>query len=250
MLGRRLALPLAVGLILCGVNITVAEEADGNPEEIEQLRTLTAYTVEPGELEVDFVPQHLRFDEHSAMSLIIEAEFGLTLHWDVEVELPFVSISRDNKRETGLGDIELESKYTLVIRPDARFALAAVAEISLPIGNKKKGLSKGNPEVEGGVVLSGRLQNLRWHLNAGIGIEQENDETEAELITNLAVVYPLGEFQPMFGLNGEFGETKRFAIVPAIEWEALGLEFGVGFPVGLTDVSEDFGFIGDIEVEF
>jgi hypothetical protein len=186
---------LIVELILCGISVTVAEEeVNTNPEEIEQLRTLTAYTVEPGELEVDFVPQHLRFDEYNTTSLIIEAEFGLTRHWDVEVEVPFVSIARSNEIETGLGDIELESKYMLVIGSDTRFALAAVAEISFPTGNEEKKIGKGNLEVEGGVVFSGRLQNLRWHLNAGIGIEQENNETEPEFITNLAVVYPRGLF--------------------------------------------------------
>ena len=241
---------LIIGFILYEVNVTIAKaEANTNPEEIEQLRTLTAYTVEPGELEIDFVPQHLRFDEYNTSSLIIEAEFGLTQRWDVEVELPFVSIARDNEAETGLGDIELLSKYTL-INFDNSFALAAVAEIALPTGNEQKEIGKGSLEVEGGVVLSGQLQNFRWHLNAGIGVEQENNETEPEFITNLAVVYPLRSFQPMLGINSEFGETNRLALIPAIEWEAFDLEFGIGFPVGLTDASEIFGFIIDIEVEF
>jgi hypothetical protein len=54
----------------------------------------------------------------------------------------------------------------------------------------------------------------------------------------------------MLGINSEFGEINHLTLIPAIEWEAFGLEFGVGFPVGLTDASENFGFIIDIEVEF
>ena len=50
--------------------------------------------------------------------------------------------------------------------------------------------------------------------------------------------------------NSEFGETNYLTLIPAIEWETLGLEFGIGFPIELTDASENFGFIADIEVEF
>ena len=64
------------------------------------------------------------------------------------------------------------------------------------------------------------------------------------------MVYLLSLFQLMFGINSEFSENNYFALIPAIEWESLGLEFGIGFPVGLTDASENFGFIADIEVEF
>ena len=54
----------------------------------------------------------------------------------------------------------------------------------------------------------------------------------------------------MLGVNSEFGETSHLALIPAIEWETPGLEFGIGFPIGLTDASENFGFIADVEVEF
>src|SRR5262245_57192606 len=70
------------------------EESWHRPEEIEQIRTKTAYVLDQGEVEVDLVGSFLRFDEGGRKvdesRLMVELEIGVTDWLMAEIEVPYL----------------------------------------------------------------------------------------------------------------------------------------------------------------
>ncbi len=106
-----------------------------HPEEIEQLRTKTAYVLDMGELEFDLVVSFLRFDDRDETETILEIEYGLTGRLLIELEIPYLVVDPSpGSREHGIGDLELEAKYA--IGEFYALCLALGAEISIPTGDE------------------------------------------------------------------------------------------------------------------
>ncbi|HEX7897820.1 MAG TPA: hypothetical protein VF950_08675 [Planctomycetota bacterium] len=224
-------------------------------EEIEQVRTKTAYVLDAGEIEVDLVGSFLRFDEdgrrHDRSRLLLEIEAGLTDWLLAEIEAPYLFENPESgPGEHGIGDLELELKAR--IPGDVLGVEAAVGiEVSLLTGDADEGL--GAPETELGafVGLSRRFDVLLVHLQLGVeGAEERRPEYEV----NAAVDFrPWGRpFSFLLALNGEIepGEGPGWSVVPGFEARFDEIQAGAGFPLGLSEEAEAWGVIVDVEFEF
>lgn len=227
------------------------------PEEIEQIRTKTAYVLDEGEVEFDLVGSYLRFEEDDfefeETRLFVEIEVGVTDWLMAEIEVPYLFFNPEQGRgERGWGDMELELKAGV---PGAwnGIELGVGMEVSLLTGDEDEGL--GNPETELGLfaAASRRFGMGAAHLQLAVEVAEE---ARPEYGINAAVdVNPWGRgLSLLLAFNGEIepGEAPGWSIVPGFEvrLEEPDLQFGAGFPIGLTDEAEEWGVIVDIEVEF
>ncbi len=224
-------------------------------EEIEQVRTRTAYVLDAGEIEVDLVGSFLRFDEdgrrHDRSRLLVELEAGLTDWLLAEIEVPYLFENPESgPGEHGLGDLELELKAK--IPGDVHGVEAAVGfEVSLLSGDADEGLGAPETEVGGFLAFSRRFDGFLVHLQVGVeGAEERRPEYEVNMAVDLR---PWGRpFSFLLALNGEIepGESPGWALVPGFEARFDEVQAGAGFPVGLSEEAEAWGVIVDVEFEF
>lgn len=232
-------------------------ESVPRPEEIEQIRTKTAYVLDQGEVEVDVVLSFLRFDEDGrrldVTRLLVETEFGITDWLMGEIEVPVLFLNPGRGRgERGWGDLELELKAAI---PGSRqgIELAVGVEVSILTGDEDRGLGSPNPELGFFAAASRRFGAVVAHLQAGVEVA---DDVRPEYLLNAALdAMPWGRgVSLLLALNGEIerGEGPAWRLVPGFEvrLEEPDLQVGVGFSIGLTREAEAWGVLVDVEIEF
>lgn len=229
--------------------------AGHRPEEIEQVRTRTAYVLEAGEVEVDAVLWFLRFSEDGRRldesRLLVEVEVGVTDWLMAEIEVPYVFLNpRHGPGERGWGDVELELKAAI----PGRFLgieWGAGADVSFLTGDEDRGL--GGETTELGFFAAASRSFDGWAVHVQGGAEVARGE-RPEYVFNVAVdAHPWGrEFSLLLALNGEIepGEAPGWALVPGFEVRFEEFQFGAGFPIGLTEEAAAWGVLVDVEVEF
>ena len=216
------------------------EESWPHPEEIEQIRTKTAYVLDQGEVEFDLVGSFLRFDEggrkFDESRLMVEVEYGVTDWLMAEIEIPYLFFNPENgPGQRGWGDVELELKAGIPGHWNG-FQLAVGVEVSLLTGDEDQGL--GSPETELGffVAVSRRFGWLAAHLQGAV---EAAEDVRAEYEVRVALdASPWGrEFSLLLALNGEIerGEAAGWSVVPGFEVRLDDFQFGAGFPIGLTE---------------
>lgn len=234
-----------------------AAERWPRPEEIEQIRTKTAYVLDQGEVEIDVVGSFLRFEEDDVefdeSRLFVEVEVGVTDWLMAEIEIPYLFFNPERGRgERGVGDIELELKAGIPGSWNG-IELGVGLEVSLLTGDEDEGL--GAQETELGLFAAASRRSGMFAVHAQVGVEVA-EEARPEYEVNLALdVNPWGRpLSLLLALNGEIepGEGPGWAVVPGFEarLEEPDLQFGAGFPIGLTEEAEEWGVIVDVEVEF
>lgn len=225
------------------------------PEEIEQLRTKTAYALPQGEVEVDLVGSFLRFEEDGLRldesKILLEVEIGLTDWLMAEIEVPYIFLQPDPGPGTrGWGDLELELKAA-VPGDWQGIELAVGIDVSFLTGDQDKGLGSPHTELGAFAALSRRWDWLAAHLQAGVEVARG---ARPEYRINLALdASPWGrDWSLMLALNGEIepGETPSWSLVPGFEVRLDELQIGVGFPLGISREAADWGVIVDLEIEF
>lgn len=237
----------------------LAQEEGERPEEVEQIRVKTAYTLDRDAFETDFVLSSIEFDdgpgERNVNSLTWELTYGVTDWLTAELEVPFLFLDFDpGDEETGVGDLALEFKGAL--RPEIVPVVDAAAlgvRVSVPTGDEDRGLGEDEPEFEFFAALTEKLDGLSLFAHLFVEV-QEEERTRYGM--NFAV--GAAPFDPdlvlYVGLNGAFdaGESLEWAAVPGIDytWRDRKLQVGLGVPLGLTDEAEDWGVITDVQIAF
>jgi hypothetical protein len=225
---------------------------DFAPEEIEQLRTQTAYVLDAGEIESDLVVSYLESSDLSLTRIDLEIEFGVTDSLMLEIEVPY--LFRDphpGRRTDGFGDLDLEGKYLLYSR--LPFTVGAGIEIGLPSGDEDKGLGDG--EVEYGFFAACSVEFGLLSAHVEMAAETDWDET-AEYEVNVALDFrPWGrEFSFHVGMNSEFSREALpyWAILTGIEArpQAWEVQAGVAALFGLGEHAGEWGILFDAEIEF
>lgn len=243
---------------LCALAFLLQEgEKWPHPEEIEQIRTKTAYVLDQGEIEVDLVSSFLHFEEDGLeldeTKLFVEVEFGVTDWLMAEIEIPYLFLNPERgKGERGWGDIELELKAG--IPGDWNGIEAAVGvEVSLLTGDEDEGLGGAETELGLFAAVSRRFDWIAAHLQVALEVAEE---ARPEYEINFAIdASPWGrELSLLLAFNGEIepGEGPGWSVVPGFEvrFDEPDLQIGAGFPIGLSDEAEEWGVIVDVEVEF
>jgi hypothetical protein len=149
------------------------------------------------------------------------ANYGLTDRWDVGVAVPFVHVDMDatvqatvkrlatfsnpllhtfvagqdvpqqsfqsSASATGLGDIEVRTKYRLF--DFAAGGVAAAADFRLPTGNEKD-LLGGSTQVKLLLIESGGNDRITQHVNLGYTVSSEGDGDVTASGVNLTPNFP------------------------------------------------------------
>lgn len=226
------------------------------PEEIEVLRTKTAYPVQAQELEVDFVLSTLQFEddrfERTETSLNLELTMGFNDWLTAEVEFPYLMLDESpGDSNSSFGDVQLELKAAL--RPDLLPVDGALgARVSIPTGDEEAGAADGTV-LNLFAAFGHRLDWLGLHAHPYVELEA-NKRVRYGL--NVAAQARPWE-TPLFvyvGLNTRMkaGGDAEASLVPGAiyRWPGKKTELGVGVPLGITDDAEDWGLITDFQIAF
>lgn len=104
-------------------------------------------------------------ENETEQELSLEYEYGVTADWTVAVEVPFVRKKLNGNGSTGLGDIQLSTKYRFlrIDKPGAQFSTAVLFKAKLPTGDDNAGprLGSGSADFVGGLTHS--LESRRWY---------------------------------------------------------------------------------------
>jgi hypothetical protein len=229
--------------------------------EKEQVSMQTGFVADRGELEFELVPRFTDGDDGETFESTLEIAYGWTDRLAMELEIPYLVLDpASGERQDGLGDVELELKYSLFRDPDDTRALAVGAEISFPTGDEDRGTGRGEFAGEVFVAFTRSFSDLAVHLNLGLELEEELEDGEEELETEfeygVAVEWEFAEetalLAALVGATGD--EGTELSLIPGIEWEWEGerseIVLGLGLPIGLTDETPDWGVVAIVEVEF
>jgi hypothetical protein len=266
------------GLLLLPIQAAVAFEnspaAETSPARrpIEELfQTELVYPQQRGEMQVTLAPSFHREREQDLWRAPVGLEYGLTdswelgLHWDAAV----YRHPENGTSAYGVGDLELEAKYSFMNLGKAGFHAAFGFGVQFPVGSVDKGLSEGFMEYEPFLVLAKDLPALHQaqvFLQTGLNFVQRvktadtADETEPaahELFMSGGFFLPINPFvlsTELTWTNNRWnhdGTENAWYVTPGLTWR-LGHEWevGAGVSVGLTDDSDHWRLILQVTKEF
>ncbi len=167
---------VAVILILFSNNCFSHEEG-GNYSGaiIDPLRVHHAHIENEQKVDFSFIEEVGNIDGKNAFSHSLE----LALKWDdnflwgSEIFIPYSDAGGSG---AGIGDIEVQLiKHAFVNEPET--ILTGSFGMSLPTGNKSKGLGGENTAIEAALFLDKAYKNWYWGLNLGLGtvVSGENE---------------------------------------------------------------------------
>ena len=247
--------PFAPLLLSMTTGIARADpEAGTRPEEIEQLRTNTAYVVETGEVEIDLVPSYFDYGARREYGAEVELEFGVSERFMLELEVPWRKVDfRSAGDRDGLGNVEVAGKFTFTDRDN--FAAAINLGIEVPAGHERQDIASDLWAVELSVPVSLQFPSIHSSVHLELGTEWEEHEGFEEAFINVAFEYRTSPSKVAWQLGGNFAHEEdelEAYVIPAFEVAVatLPLQFGIGIPVGLGSNAADWGVLIDLEVEF
>jgi len=107
----------------------------------------------------------------------LEATYGLTADWEIEVEAPYSRKELNGADALGFGDITLGTKYQFWGRnlPSAQYKAAAFLKVKLPTGKDSSTpkLGSGSTDVIAGLVTG--YESRRWYWFAS-GVYRANTQ--------------------------------------------------------------------------
>jgi hypothetical protein len=135
---------------------------------------------------------------------------------------------------SGLGDAVLFAKYQVMRSANRATSVAAMANVSLPIGDYEKGFGSSGVAVGGGVAVSHQLGKVTLHGEGNVGFPLDDADGDPVFGVNGAGVFAVS---PSVWLSGEV-----VSVISAGDFIALGApgaRFAVG-PKAFVDVGLAF----------
>jgi hypothetical protein len=165
---------------------------------------------------VDFVISEVNF---SYTQILVGGFYGVTDKATIGAILfPHNMVSIDtelgNADESGMGDAQLYGKLQLASSADGNTTVAAIANISLPIGSDGFGANGAILGLRGAVSHS--LENVSLHGNFGVGFPTDDEDGETTLFFGGAAVFAasptVGIGAELIGSSASFG-GERFTTI-------------------------------------
>ena len=203
-----------------------------------------------------------------------QATFNLELetfpgeNWELELELEGIKyLNGDGEdSETDIGKVELSLEYRFLHNLDPVFDLRIGVEVSQPLSSVDEGINVGFRRW--GPKFTGRTKIGPVHLFVKVAYEflehdnGDDDEDHDVLEYQLAFFYPKNNWRfgaEIFGETNEVGGGNEhdLFLTPEVRYR-LGeggggpddVEFGLGFPIGLTDDADDWGVFFQVYLGF
>jgi len=190
-------------------------------------------------LQVNFVNELNKGAYVYSNEFSISLAYGISDKLQVGFEFPYIS----DRQNTGgssdqFGNIEIELFYAF-LRKNNPFALSGGVFVGLQNRTEDIITNKEYSEVGAFIVLSKRIGESRIHSDMGMAV---GDETE--IFYNIALVYPMWNWRGTIELNGILADKNSLQLIPGMfRILPADFEFGIGFPVFLSDSDVDYGII-------
>jgi mono/diheme cytochrome c family protein len=154
-------------------------------------------------------------DEAATAKFVYERRFGTRAHW--EVAIPFAA-EWANPTATGLGDIEVSTKYVFLHDYSALAIVSGGFEVGVPTGDSSIGIGSGTWKVSPYLAAGKGFGEIALQSSVKLEIPLESNQGESELFYNFAFTLPLTKekkgFYPMLEANGitnlENGKSQLF----------------------------------------
>jgi hypothetical protein len=247
------------------------EESRTYVEIVQELfQSEVVYPQEKGEFQLTLGPSFHRERARDFGRISFLVEYGLTDSWELGVKWDVWAWSKPRKERTtsGVGDVELETKYSFMNIGGSNFHAAIGLGGQFCTGSVSHGISEGFIEFEPFVVVARDFSSFHHaqvfaqaglsllHRAKSAGDSREAEPAAHELQIGGGFLLPFGSFV----FSGEVtwsnnrwnhGDENECYITPGLTWKLPGdWELGAGVPVGLTDDSDPFRIILQITKEF
>jgi hypothetical protein len=211
-------------------------------------------------------------DEGDTNTALIGLEYGITD--SLQIEAAWVAwrqvkaVEDDESDRSGHGDMEVGIKYTFDENEATGVRVAVGFDVIVPLGDVNNDLGEGFWVYEPFLVVSkefGESTNLTNNLSYGFLDRDEYpddiDEAEPEadeIELNVGLVHVFapawrGTLEAILETNEQSskGDETIAYLSPGFIYKGMQeVEMGLAMPVGLTNDSADWGFIGMLSVEF
>ncbi len=158
----------------------------------------------------------------------LEATYGLTADWEVEIEAPYSWKEQNGANASGFGDLTLGTKYQFWGRnlPSAQYKATALFKVKLPTGddNTTPKLGSGSTDVIAGLVTGYESRRWYWFASSvyranteGAGKLEKGDQQFLNLVGGIRPVlsnYKEPDTVLMLELNWENAGRDRLAGIP------------------------------------
>lgn len=251
-----------------------AQQQEGEQPLQELFQTDTVYPQQKGEIQFTLAP---RFREEAEgknedfTEIPVRLQYGITDAWQVELGWEaFVNRNPDDgESDSGIGDLEVGTKYSFINIADSNFHAAGLFQVVFPTGDVDEQLSEGFIRFEPSLILAKDfpgLSDLQLFAQTGFSFVErvrepdnpEDEEPEAhEFILNGGFFIPVQQLVFVTEINwnnnewNNDGEKDELYVTPGLVWSlSKSWEIGAGMPVGLTEDSDDFRVIGMVTYSF
>ena len=220
---------------------------------IDPLRVHHAHIEDEQRINFSFIDDVGNIDGNNTYSHSLELAINWddNFRWGSEIFIPYSNTGRSG---ADIGDIDIQLiKYAFINEPET--ILTGIFGMSLPTGNKSKGLGGENTAIEAALFLDKAYKNWYWGLNLELGtVVSGENETEFELATavsysfidgttDLASPKPQQNFVPSVSFelvsenihSGAEKGTNAVTVIPGLHlWHPKSdwsIRFGVEIPV-------------------
>lgn len=260
---------IAIALLLLPIAVLKADDDDARSPQLVQevFQSELVYPQDKGEVQLTIAPELSNADEGNTRVLPLRVEYGITNAWQLEAQIETLNGLRTDRgeRASGLGDVEIGTKYSFMNIGGSRLHAAVGAGLTLPTGNPNRGLGDGLTQFEPFVAVGRDLPNLgNAHLFGHVALDLvrrtrgESDTAPAhELSVNGGIIVPLQNVRLVGELNSSTnrwnhgGQESALYFTPGVVWHLPARwEAGIGVPIGLNNGADRYRVIAQLIWEF
>jgi hypothetical protein len=206
-------------------------------------------------IEIGIVGDYSQWEDADAFVIDLYGKYGIMDAWEVGLDVPLISVSPDvGDDESGIGDVNVWTKYQFIDESKDGFGLAAGLNVKLATGSDDKGIGTGHVDWMPFIMASMKPAD-QFVLGAKIGFNfvgepdgaNLDDEFHYTIWGGYAIDERLGIVAELIGntarVDGADDPLELDAGVTYGLAENLGLVAGIG--AGLSDASPDWRiFVG------
>ncbi|MBI2982290.1 MAG: hypothetical protein HYY44_08405 [Deltaproteobacteria bacterium] len=243
----------------------VGPERDYEQSIQEVFQTQLVYPQEAGEFQFILQPGFFEGSGRDLLLVPLKTEFGLTDHW----QLGLGWIAFQDRRPTagsetwGIGDIEIDTKYSIMNLSASDFHMAIGGAIEFPIANIHRDLTDGFIEYTPRLLMAYDLVSLDrsqifWEGNVNLVqriLKHRNPANDVpgahQMNINTGFFIPFSEMRFVSEIRWSYdrwnnnGLENSVYYTPGLVWDPpSSLEIGVGAPLGLTPDADNFRIMG------
>lgn len=218
-------------------------------------------TVAPKSVQIELTADYAKSAEGKETLAGLALKTGILESLEIGVNAPIVISDPDaGEKESGIGDVQAGLKYRFLEAAGARPALALTAGLTIPTGDKDKGLGSGKSDFSAALVGGFDLKPVSFFFNLGYGRLNSADKDAGEkqdiLSASAAAVWAVTEplalnVEILYQSKGAEGEDDSWQSVVGAKYsfsEAVTLDAGAR--VGFTDAAPDWGLLAKLTLVF